>query len=836
MSAKNFDYEGFTKNIVEQVKDLIPKNFNESQKQYVEETVYKYTYTAGEFLSESDISNSLTVSQASTAAGVLAQTIFHKVCELISTATPKENWDKTLQNVAFVSFEVIKNGILKDLSADELFAQIEEAIKNPEQYTNFSDYEIEDCYMTVEEALKELENLTQKIKDEPDNTGLYHKKTEILQYLATKQPEDYTKYSENILQMYEKLIELEPAEKFNYLIVMANILVSLHKNDKAIEIATTLLEETEDIDEKISLLSFRADCYEDIQNYEAALADCDEILNIQETALFLATRAKYLQFLNKFDNAIEDLQKAIELDANNPYLFEEMAKCCTAKGDNNSALINYEKILQNNPSDIVIGCAAECCEKLGKLDKAIGLYDRAINDKPFDLDLQAERGVLYFKDGQYEKFLKDFENILAKEPAHSCAQIFFDTKTLSIKYVLTDIIESLKTNTAHPQLLAFFLKEYSAINYHIENYKKSLQYCDEALELQKDYESAYTQKVLTLIELKETQKAKDVSDERYLFILNNPEKLTLKEKFESFCSRVQYLHAVGDKDSAILLFSKTVQEFEVEESIIYLSISNLINKFKKSDKDFALILESIFKDKLKPESILTDLNQKIEENPKDAGIYARRADFYSSYDGNYNYSAAIKDYTRAIELKPDNSDYYAHRSSCYKLLDKYNEALEDINKAIELGPDNIDYYEKRGEIYYCYQEASLKQKAIADYKKVLESPKKCSLAASYQYLIAEIYEYLKDYENALIYYEQSANNDNFQKLSAYSSAAKCCHKAKQYSKACDYCEKALKTATDTNMLILVEEELFKILQEIAQQSPELKARTSELLNKYETTD
>ena len=216
--------------------------------------------------------------------------------------------------------------------------------------------------------------------------------------------------------MYEKLIELEPAEKFNYLIVMANILVSLHKNDKAIEIATTLLEETEDIDEKISLLSFRADCYEDIQNYEAALADCDEILNIQETALFLATRAKYLQFLNKFDNAIEDLQKAIELDANNPYLFEEMAKCCTAKGDNNSALINYEKILQNNPSDIVIGCAAECCEKLGKLDKAIGLYDRAINDKPFDLDLQAERGVLYFKDGQYEKFLKDFENILANYP------------------------------------------------------------------------------------------------------------------------------------------------------------------------------------------------------------------------------------------------------------------------------------------------------------------------------------------------------------------------------------------------------------------------------------
>ena len=35
MSAKNFDYEGFTKNIVEQVKDLIPKNFNESQKEFI---------------------------------------------------------------------------------------------------------------------------------------------------------------------------------------------------------------------------------------------------------------------------------------------------------------------------------------------------------------------------------------------------------------------------------------------------------------------------------------------------------------------------------------------------------------------------------------------------------------------------------------------------------------------------------------------------------------------------------------------------------------------------------------------------------------------------------
>jgi tetratricopeptide (TPR) repeat protein len=55
------------------------------------------------------------------------------------------------------------------------------------------------------------------------------------------------------------------------------------------------------------------------------------------------------------------------------------------------------------------------------------------------------------------------------------------------------------------------------------------------------------------------------------------------------------------------------------------------------------------------------------------------------------YKRAIKDFTRAIVLQPENSSAYALRSVIYSNIDKFDVAIEDIKIALS--------YDNKQEIY-----------------------------------------------------------------------------------------------------------------------------------------
>lgn len=71
---------------------------------------------------------------------------------------------------------------------------------------------------------------------------------------------------------------------------------------------------------------------------------------------------------------------------------------------------------------------------------------------------------------------------------------------------------------------------------------------------------------------------------------------------------------------------------------------------------------------------------------------------------NQEYSKAILDFTKAIELNPKNADYYFNRGSCYVILgnnaglvnDFLTLSKDDFDKAIGLNPKNSTYYHSRG--------------------------------------------------------------------------------------------------------------------------------------------
>ena len=93
---------------------------------------------------------------------------------------------------------------------------------------------------------------------------------------------------------------------------------------------------------------------------------------------------------------------------------------------------------------------------------------------------------------------------------------------------------------------------------------------------------------------------------------------------------------------------------------------------------------------------IQDFTKVIELNPDDAEAYYFRGFTYYSKGG---YDHAIEDFTKVIELNPDDAEAYYFRGFTYYSKGGYDHAIEDFTKAIELNPDYAEAYLVRRAAY-----------------------------------------------------------------------------------------------------------------------------------------
>ena len=74
---------------------------------------------------------------------------------------------------------------------------------------------------------------------------------------------------------------------------------------------------------------------------------------------------------------------------------------------------------------------------------------------------------------------------------------------------------------------------------------------------------------------------------------------------------------------------------------------------------------------------------------------------------------AIKNYTKAIALKPDYAEAYYNRGIAYRLKGDYERAIADYTRTIELKPDYADAYYRRSRAWLHLGE---EEKAKSDMK------------------------------------------------------------------------------------------------------------------------
>ncbi|KAI6026160.1 phosphoprotein phosphatase [Pisolithus microcarpus] len=82
----------------------------------------------------------------------------------------------------------------------------------------------------------------------------------------------------------------------------------------------------------------------------------------------------------------------------------------------------------------------------------------------------------------------------------------------------------------------------------------------------------------------------------------------------------------------------------------------------------------------------------------------------------HNFTAAVKLYSEAIQLNPDDATLWSNRAAARTKLEEYGFALADASKAIDVNPKYAKAYYRRAT---CYLQLAKPQMAVLDFKKVL---------------------------------------------------------------------------------------------------------------------
>ena len=114
-------------------------------------------------------------------------------------------------------------------------------------------------------------------------------------------------------------------------------------------------------------------------------------------------------------------------------------------------------------------------------------------------------------------------------------------------------------------------------------------------------------------------------------------------------------------------------------------------------------------------------NQAIARNPNDTNSYKKRGMYYF-HEGDY--SSAIEDFNKIIELDSSNANAYdflvraySARGLVYYDRGDDDRAITDFSKAIELDSQNADAYNNRGMAYF---RKGGDDSAISDFTQVLQ--------------------------------------------------------------------------------------------------------------------
>ena len=528
---------------------------------------------------------------------------------------------------------------------------------NPEYYTLRGNF-----YSAIKDNDNALKDYTTAIELVPDEMKKYYYPNRIALYKKLK---DYDRAVEDC----KRIIELDPAYVRNY-----EKLIQLYKDtgekeklakiyDEAIQhnpdnIYLRLARGTlDDYTQAIQLqpgnkniYKQRGDFYVENGDYDLAIADYTKAIAIDPRfANCYDARAEAYIKKENYVQALADCNRAIEIDPGNrgySHRFERRGMVYENLGEYEKAFYDYNtaiEIPKKYPSDLPYNAyfAKENRKNLlAKLIKEGAVFE--VNDKE---SLMA-RAKAYADAKKYDLAIKDYTKAIELDPADvSLWMTRAKTYKNSGQYdlALNDSAKALELSPKDASIYHFRGELYS---YRLHDFKQVIKAYTEAIKINSQYSIYYSCRAYGYENMEDYQNA----------LKDYTQAITLSQNSGyAYMNRARVYEFLGENAKALADYDKVVTDR---------SVSGAKEERERLEKEMSSL--------------------KTPEEIK-ANAFLKRA--YFLREGR-NYNRALKNYSQAIKLNPNNSATYSGRGVTYENLGDLKKALADYDKALELDPNN----------------------------------------------------------------------------------------------------------------------------------------------------
>ena len=525
--------------------------------------------------------------------------------------------------------------------------------------------------------------------------------------------------------------------------------------------------------ENVAALTNMAHCYQNI-------FCIDDAIKIYEKGI--KKRSKYTNdvinnlgslYLQEcqYDLALEQFEKAIVNDPNNPRLWTNKATTLNFLNKYEEALLACNRALKIEPkyTDALIE-KSDILHNLKRYEEVLHVANLYLKLKPFSTKQNPKKliqnrilfqmSAALFNSRKYEEALQCFNEYLAIVPDNKYALMYKGHCLESLKKI-PDAIDAYNDSLKIDSEQADVLSSKASVLWDSGRFVQALLCLEKAIRIQPTFFMAHYLKVYFFSDNEDNS---DIVEEAYQQALQNESK---------------DIADVFHKAKLMIMLDQRKQAIEL--------LDEILEKEPKDPK--ALELKSkTFREQGKYDDAILICDRILELFPNQIGTLADKGLNFASKE---DYEKAIKIYNKALQIEPKNhrillskgvaltSIGYFERAiqTCFNVIieqnpvdseaiyrkgqaflkqKKFNKALDCQSEVIEINPDFYGSYFERGN---CFYELGRYEEAINEYhiSKSL-APKKIVINKR----LSSAYEKINDYPNAWKYWYDFLNKSKIE--------------------------------------------------------------------------
>jgi tetratricopeptide (TPR) repeat protein len=168
----------------------------------------------------------------------------------------------------------------------------------------------------------------------------------------------------------------------------------------------------------------RSRTYFDKDEYDKAIADCNEALRLEPTSV-IAYNLRGVVYMNKgnIEKALTDFNETLRLNSKYQQAYYNRGLCYFKKGENNKAITDFTEAIRLDPKDAKAYGDRGSCYQDSEYALAISDYTEAIRLNPKHTFALYNRGSTYMATGKNNKAIADFTEAIRINPKFAEAYI-----------------------------------------------------------------------------------------------------------------------------------------------------------------------------------------------------------------------------------------------------------------------------------------------------------------------------------------------------------------------------------------------------------------------------